>query len=96
MSTTARTMTAIEENGATISNAAIAERLPVRGNRQQLAHDIAHWIEWQHAKQLSMAVRGRQSAEWFYDPLAATCLGDLLYERLCVTNRRLPDSGDEA
>lgn len=47
------------------------------------AHHLANWIEWQHAKSLSRATKGRQSAEYLYDPLAATCLGNLLYDELC-------------
>lgn len=52
------------------------------------AHRLASWIEWRHAKELARATKGRQSAEDLYDPLTATCLGDLLYGRLCQPTRK--------
>lgn len=57
------------------------------------AHRVAQFIEWQHAKELSKAMRGRQTPETLYDPLAATCLGDYLYRRLCPAAAARGDRG---
>lgn len=57
------------------------------------AHHLAHWIEWKHAEALSRATKGRQSADYLYDPLAATCLGDLIYNRLCGAEGKTTEGG---
>lgn len=44
------------------------------------AHRLAQHIEWIHAKDRAMLTRARYNANIEYDPLAATCLGDLIYE----------------
>lgn len=44
------------------------------------AHRLAQFIEWQHAKDRARLVRMRSNGDREYDPLAATCLGDLIYE----------------
>lgn len=44
------------------------------------AHRLAQHIEWLHAKDRAKLARTRSNADREYDPLAATCLGDLIYE----------------
>lgn len=44
------------------------------------AHRLAHFIEWQHAKDRANLSRFRCGPEFEFDPLAATCLGDLIYQ----------------
>lgn len=44
------------------------------------AHRLAQYIEWQHSKDRARLLRMRSSGDHEYDPLAATCLGDLIYE----------------
>jgi hypothetical protein len=62
----------------------------MRGNRNRRveAHSLAHWLEWQTAKRCSEASRGKHSPEWFYDPLAATCLGELIYDEFFQAPKR--------
>lgn len=46
------------------------------------AYALASEIEWVHAKDRARLMRTRHvaaDAEMEYDPLAATCLGDLIY-----------------
>jgi hypothetical protein len=43
------------------------------------AHRLAQFIEWQHAKDRARLARTRSNGDREYDPLAATCLGDLIY-----------------
>jgi len=46
------------------------------------AHRLAHEIEWIHAKDRARLLRSRgraADANIEFDPLAATCLGDLIY-----------------
>lgn len=43
------------------------------------AYRLAQFIEWQHAKERAKLSRTRTNADVEYDPLAATCLGDLIY-----------------
>jgi hypothetical protein len=45
----------------------------------ETAHMLAHYIEWQHAKDRARERRVRTDPENIFDPLAATCLGDLIY-----------------
>jgi hypothetical protein len=44
-------------------------------------HRLAQFIEATHAKEKAI-VKGRVRLRWedLYDPLAATCLGDLIYD----------------
>lgn len=44
------------------------------------AHRLAQHIEWLHAKDRAKLARTRSNVDREYDPLAATCLGDLIYE----------------
>lgn len=60
-----------------------------------MAHRLAQEIEWIHAKDRArLRRRGRQyttlkqDAEQEYDPLAATCLGDLIYNVAKQQDRR--------
>jgi hypothetical protein len=43
------------------------------------AHRLAQFIEWQHARDRAKLSRMRTGPDLEYDPLAATCLGDLIY-----------------
>lgn len=43
------------------------------------AHRLAQYIEWSHAKDRAKLARARVTVDQAYDPLAATCLGDLIY-----------------
>lgn len=43
------------------------------------AHRLAQFIEWQHAKERARLRRMKVKAADEYDDLAATCLGDLIY-----------------
>lgn len=55
----------------------------MRRDRLLDCHEIAHWICELHAKELAKTprIRGATHLDYF-DPLAATCLGDLLFDRL--------------
>lgn len=44
------------------------------------AHRLAQHIEWLHAKERARLARTRSNGDREYDPLAATCLGDLIYD----------------
>jgi hypothetical protein len=46
------------------------------------AHRIAHYIEVARCRDVARVSRMRKPWESFYDPLAATCLGDLIYTRM--------------
>lgn len=54
----------------------------------EIAYALASEIEWIHAKDRVRLLRSRgrgsgaltAAAEMEYDPLAATCLGDLIYD----------------
>jgi len=43
------------------------------------AHRLAQFIEWQHAKDRARLAKRRTGPDLEYDPLTATCLGDLIY-----------------
>lgn len=46
-----------------------------------MAHRLGHLIEWLHAKDRAALLsrgRGKFTAESQFDPLVATCLGDLI------------------
>lgn len=57
------------------------------------AHRLAQFIEWQHAKDRARLVRMRSNGDREYDPLAATCLGDLIYEVARTGRFNVPVSG---
>lgn len=43
------------------------------------AHRLAHFIEWTHAKERARLTRMKTTPENEFDIMAATCLGDLIY-----------------
>jgi hypothetical protein len=57
------------------------------------AHRLAQHIEWIHAKDRARLARMRSNGDHEYDPLAAACLGDLIYE-VAKTGRFTGDVGD--
>lgn len=53
------------------------------------AHRLAQEIEWINAKERARRDRLRNKPHYHYDPLAATCLGNLIYSRMVTARKEI-------